>query len=107
MNEEYEGVPRARKVSVLALAVLVFLGAVVAIIGAFCGWFTPDENQQVVGTIQNAPSVSADPYEESSVAPTESPDAVPFETGAVNDELKALIQSTVVDGINSFSTPDM
>lgn len=106
MREEYEGVPQSRKVSVLTLAVVVFLGAIVAIVGALCGWFTPDENQNAVGTIQNAPSVSAAPSADSSMTPTESPSAAPFETEPVSDDVKALIQSTVVDGINAFSTPD-
>lgn len=102
-------VPASRKIVVLTLAVLVFLGALFAIVGSFAGWFNHDDGQSPgVATISNAPT-SQPSIDDSSTVVEVSPSASESTqalTTQLSDEQKSEVSTVFSSGVSAFDTPD-
>lgn len=108
-NHDDGRVPASRKVVVLTLTVLVFLGAVFAIIGSFAGWFNHDDGQSPgVATINNAPT-SQSSIEDSAVVVKSSASAsesIQASVEQLSDKQKNEVSLVFSNGMSAFDTPE-
>lgn len=100
-------VPASRKIVVLTLAVLVFLGALFAIVGSFAGWFNHDDDQSPgVATISNAPTSQPSIDDSSTVVEASTSESTRALTNQLSDEQKSEVSTVFSTGVSAFDTPD-
>lgn len=102
-------VPASRKIIVFTLAVLVFLGALFAIVGSFAGWFNHDDDQSPgMATISNAPTSQPSIDDSSTVveSSTSTSESTQASTHQLSDEQKSEVSTVFSTGVSAFDTPD-